>query len=112
MAKIGRPGPVLELADAARTTLVELMRHHPKPYLRKRGSALLKVADGQSLPAVAATGLLRRRHPDTVSEWVRRYLAQGVGALSIRGGRRRKPVFSPLGARRGDGADPPVGGRA
>jgi hypothetical protein len=47
----------------------ELLYHRdpdPKPYLRERWAAVLKLADGQAPQAGANAGLLRRRDPDTV----------------------------------------------
>lgn len=67
----------------------------PKPYLRERAAALLKVAAGQSPHQVALHGLLRERDPDTVYAWLDRYLAAGLPGLHIRSGRGRKPAFSP-----------------
>jgi hypothetical protein len=40
--------------------------HDPKPYVRERSAAMLKIADGQSPHAVALCGLLKPRDPDTV----------------------------------------------
>lgn len=78
----------------------------PKPYQRERAAALLKIAAGASATAVARRGLLRRRRPETVYEWVQRFTAHGVaGLLTIRPGRGRKPAFSPSGS--GGGAPGP-----
>lgn len=73
-------------------------RRHPKPYVRERAAAILKVSAGNSIRQVALKGLLRRRRPETVKEWINRYLAEGLAGLLIRPGRGRKPVFSPLKA--------------
>jgi hypothetical protein len=40
--------------------------HDPKPYVRERSAAVLKIADGQSPHAVALCGLLKPRDLDTV----------------------------------------------
>jgi len=85
----------LELSSKGRTELEQLLARSPKPYLRERASALLKIADGVSPNAVAHKGLLMRRAPDTVYEWLDRYEAEGVAGLKIRSGRGRKPAFSP-----------------
>ena len=69
--------------------------HHEKPHVRERAAAILKVADGQSVRQVALYGLLKRHEPETVSEWIRRYLSEGIGGLLIRPGRGRKPAFFP-----------------
>jgi hypothetical protein len=93
----------LELADAERTTLVEMRDHHPKAYLRERAAALLKLADGQGIGQVARAGLLRPRHWETVHDWLGRYQDLGLGGLYIRPGRGRHPVFSPSQRRAGPG---------
>jgi transposase len=67
--------------------------HHPKPYIRERAAALLKIAEGQSGLQVALHGLLKKREPDTIYDWVRRYRADGFPGLSIKPGRGRKPAF-------------------
>ncbi len=68
---------------------------HPKPYLRERAAALLKIAAGQAGYQVAENGLLKPRKADTVYQWVHRYQDQGLGGLYIQPGRGRKPAFSP-----------------
>ena len=85
----------LILEDEQYTMLVEMRDHHPKAYLRERAAALLKVAEGQSIHAVAQQGLLRRREWETVARWVKGYEAQGLGRLYIHSGRGRKPAFPP-----------------
>ncbi len=66
-----------------------------KAYLRERAAALLKIDEGMSAHAVAQSGLLRRRRPDTVYEWLNRYEAEGIDGLTIRDGRGRKPAYEP-----------------
>lgn len=66
-----------------------------KAYLRERAAAMLKIADGMSPHAVAQHGLLKRRKPDTVYEWLNRYEAEGIEGLYIRDGRGRKPAYEP-----------------
>ncbi|MFL5734277.1 MAG: hypothetical protein ACJ78Q_13910, partial [Chloroflexia bacterium] len=53
------------LTDNQEQELVRLRDHHPKPYVRERASAILKVARGQSVRQVALFGLLRPHHPET-----------------------------------------------
>ena len=53
------------------------------------------MADGMPAAAVARTGLLRPRQPDTVYRWFHRYQQEGVAGLADRPGRGRKPAFSP-----------------
>ena len=72
------PAPLALTLSAAQThELSHLRDHDPTPYMRERAAAILKVAAGASVRAVAATGLLRPRRRETVATWVRRYLAAG-----------------------------------
>lgn len=85
----------LELTTAQRAELEDVRDHHPKPYMRERATALLKIAAGKSGLHVAQHSLLKPRDPDTVYSWVHRYQAEGLAGLMIRTGRGRKPAFSP-----------------
>ncbi len=89
------PRTELNLSDGERQTLERLRDHHAKAYVRERAAAILKVAGGQSVYAVAERGLLRRRKAETVSDWIKRYRAEGASGLLIQAGRGRKPAFSP-----------------
>jgi len=85
------------------TQLAELERardKHPRPYVRERAAALLKIATGHSGRQVAQHGLLKPRWPDTVYDWVKRYKAAGLPGLLVKPGRGRKPAFSPSAPRR------------
>lgn len=86
---------VVTLTREQREALVEARDRHPKPYVRERAAAILKVAAGQTLTAVARTGLYRTRGIETVSDWITRYEAGGIAGLVVRAGRGRKPAFSP-----------------
>lgn len=85
----------LELNESQTSELAKIRDHHPKPYIRERAAALLKVASGQSGHAVALNGLYKKRDPDTIYSWVRRYQAEGIQGLFIRQGRGCKAAFSP-----------------
>ena len=85
----------LDLSLKQRAELEQVLEHSPKPYLRERAAALLKIADGMSANAVARKGLLKSRAPDTVYDWLNRYETEGLEGLEIRSGRGRKPAFSP-----------------
>ena len=85
----------LPLTPVERTALEQLRDHAPQPYLRERAAALLKVADGTPASVVATQGLLRRRQPMTLYDWLDRYADAGLAGLKIRPGRGRKPAFSP-----------------
>ncbi len=69
--------------------------HHALAYVRERASALLKIAAGQSVRQVALSGLLKRRDPHTLAEWLERYRASGLAGLQVRPGRGRKGAFFP-----------------
>jgi hypothetical protein len=74
----------------------DALRHHRdhdcRPYVRERCAALLKVADGHAAHAVARTGLLRVRDPDTVYAWLNHYQEDGLPGLLAhpQGGNRRR----------------------
>jgi transposase len=89
------PRQKLVLSETQRQELQQIVKNHPKPYLRERAAALLKIADGASPHRVARHGLLRVREPDPVYAWLERYRTDGVAGLVIRAGRGRKPAFSP-----------------
>jgi len=85
----------LSLTEPQRAELEELRDHSPRPYLRERAAALLKVADGLSGREVARHRLNRAHWPDTLYAWVQRYREEGPEGLKIRGGRGRQPAFFP-----------------
>ena len=71
----------LTLTEERRQELLRLRDHDPRPYVRERGTAILKIAAGQSPHRVATSGLLKRRDPDNVYAWLDRYQAQGAAGL-------------------------------
>ena len=71
----------LELTTSQRQDLQHYRDHHPRPYVRERGAALLKIADGRSPHAVARPGLLQPRHPDTVDDWLTWYERLGIRSV-------------------------------
>lgn len=85
----------LVLSEAQRAELLRHRDHDPKPHIRERCAALLKIAAGMPLSIVAQQGLLRRRTAETVREWLDRYEAEGLAGLQVRPGTGRKPAFSP-----------------
>lgn len=85
----------LPLSPDQLAELIQFRDHAARPYLRERAAALLKVASGMAAKDVAAVGLLRVRHPDTVAGWVHVYRERGIAGLTVRPGRGRKPAFSP-----------------
>jgi len=92
----------LTLGAEERAELTFARDHDPRPYLRERAAALLKIADGQSPRLVARTGLLKPRAADTVYIWLNEY--QQTRKL-----RPRPPCrgpFSPSGRRARADAEP------
>lgn len=90
------PGKLkLELTEQQQAELKDLLDHSPKPYLRERAAALLKIAGGLSGREVALHRLNQAHWQDTIYEWVHRYQAEGPKGLRIKGKRGRKPAFSP-----------------
>lgn len=84
----------VKLSSGEREELIERRNHDPRPDVRERCAAVLKVADGQSPHAVAQQGLLRPRDPDTVYGWLDRYEQGGIeGLLSGRQGGSRPHPF-------------------
>jgi len=81
----------LALSDDERAELLYHRDHGPKPYVRERCAAVLKIAEGHSPYAVANAGLLRPRDPDTVYAWLDHYQAEGLPGLLAHqhGGNRR-----------------------
>lgn len=57
--------------------LTRIRDHDPRPYLRERAAALLKIAGGMSPHAVALSGLLKPREPDTVYIWLNDFIRDG-----------------------------------
>ncbi len=88
----------LELSESEIQALVELRDKGEPAYLRERATALLKIHQGVSPHEVARKGLLKKRDPDTVYAWLRRYRAQGLRGLFHNPGRGRKPAFFPKSA--------------
>lgn len=82
------------LSGAQRAELERWSRQPPKPYLRDKARALLRVADGESLSHVART-LRTPVSRESVRQWLKRYQADGREGLQVKAGRGRKPAFSP-----------------
>ena len=82
---------VMELSQAQQAELEHHRDHDSRPYVRERCAAMLKIAGGQSPHYVALQGLLKRRQPDTVYQWLDWYEAEGLAGLIAhqQGGYRR-----------------------
>jgi hypothetical protein len=81
----------LAVSPAQHAALVAQRDHDPRPYVRERCAALVKIADGMSPHAVAQRGLLKARDLDTVYGWLATYEADGLAGVIARqhGGARR-----------------------
>jgi ribosomal protein S18 acetylase RimI-like enzyme len=84
----------LTLSPEQRDELVGHRDHDPRPYVRERCAALLKIADGTSPFAVAKAGILKPRDPDTVYSWLNTYEAGGLaGVIAHQHGGPRRGCF-------------------
>lgn len=84
----------IELSDEEREHLQRWLVNPPKPYLRHRARAILKIADGQPIGQVAQE-LRIKIHRNAVSDWAHRFTTDRLEGLRICKGRGRKPGFSP-----------------
>lgn len=82
----------LTLKSREEQELIGHRDHDPRPYVRERCSAILKIAAGHSAHWVAQNGLLKARHPDTVYDWLNAYEAERLAGLEKhpQGGPRRR----------------------
>ena len=83
----------LSLSSEERQELERVRDRDSRPYLRERAAALLKIADGQSVYAVAKGGLLKTRKYDTVLSWLNNYLEDRT--LTPRPACNKRRAFSP-----------------
>ncbi len=84
----------VELDAGQRATLIQHRDHDPRPYVRERCAAILRIADGVAPYWVARHGLGKPRDPDTVYAWLTRYERMGFVGLLVRqhGGVRRRSL--------------------
>lgn len=66
----------LTLTEPERDELQRIRDHDPRPYLREKAAALLKIAAGLCPHQVAHRGLLKHRQPRTVYRWLNHYQQQ------------------------------------
>jgi len=85
----------IELSEEQKQELQKTRDHAHEAYLRERAAAILKVGAGQTITEVAAQGLLKSRKHETLRDWLKRYLEEGLKGLKIKTGRGRKAAFSP-----------------
>ncbi|HYI25241.1 MAG TPA: hypothetical protein VD767_07515 [Thermomicrobiales bacterium] len=86
----------LSLTAPARAEVLAVRDHAPVPAMRERAAALLRIADGATVHAVARQGVLKPRDPDTVSAWLAWYEVAGVAGVRDHrhGGPRRRGLRS------------------
>jgi hypothetical protein len=84
----------LSLTTDEKAQLERWAKNPPKPYLRERARALLRIAQGEPIYQVAQT-LRTPVQRQTVRAWVVRFETARCAGLKVRAGRGRKPVFSP-----------------
>jgi len=85
--------------------------HDPRPYVRERCGALLKIAEGAPPQAVARQRVLKPRDPDTLYGWLQVYEEEGVAGLVAHqhGGDRRRLLCGGRDGERGTDGDPARG---
>jgi transposase len=71
----------LSLTEKEREKLIEHRDHDSRPYVRERCAAMLKIAKGKSPHWVSQHGLLKKRDPDTVYNWLDYYEEEGLAGL-------------------------------
>ena len=81
----------LTLSQKEEEELLEHRAPDPRPYVRERCAAILKIGQGKSPYWVSQHGLLRKRVADTVYNWLNIYESEGLAGLIARqqGGYRR-----------------------
>ena len=101
----------LRLKTREQRELEHYRDHDPRPYVRERCSALLKIAEGVAPHAVARQGVLKPRDPDTRYGWLAVYEEEGVAGLLAhqQGGDRRRVLRRGRGRERGS-VGTPAGG--
>ncbi|MBZ0280318.1 MAG: helix-turn-helix domain-containing protein [Anaerolineae bacterium] len=85
----------LEMSESEREELAQIRNRDPRPYMREKAAALLKIADGAVAAQVAENGLLKKHDPDVVYRWLKNWQTEGIAGLVVKQGRGRKPSFSP-----------------
>ncbi|MGE0820807.1 MAG: hypothetical protein AB7G75_00070 [Candidatus Binatia bacterium] len=82
----------LRLKTREQRELEHYRDHDTRPYVRERCGAILKIAEGTALHAVARQGVLKPRDPDTLYGWLAVYEEEGGAGLLVhqQGGNRRR----------------------
>lgn len=77
----------MELTREQRTALRQRARRDPRPYVRLKALALLRVSEGHRQGVVAAFLGVGQR---SVNRWVRRFRDEGLASLPVQPGRGRR----------------------
>jgi len=85
----------VEMSEGEREELEWVLRRDPRPYMREKAAAILKIANGEVASQVAENGLLKKHDPDVIYRWLRNWQMEGIAGLVVKQGRGRKPAFSP-----------------
>lgn len=83
---------MLQVTPSELIELEGLMRHAPKPYVRRKATALWNLAQGRSQREVASFLSVGR---NAVGRWQRRFQAEGFASLTLRPGRGRPQTAQP-----------------
>ncbi len=84
----------LKLTKKQKKKLESYRDHDPRPYVRERCAAILKIANGESANSLSKNGLLKPRQARTLYHWLNLYQEQGIEGLinSQQGGNHRKDI--------------------
>lgn len=77
----------MRFSDDQRRELWQAARHAAQAHVRVKALVLWNVANGRTKSEAAIFAGVTRT---TLDQWIKRYLAEGVGGLSIKKGRGRK----------------------
>ena len=99
----------VEMTELERARLEHMSRHDPRPYMREKAAAVLKVADGRSGRWVALYGLTHTRDPETIYAWLDEF--EQYREIRPQPARRGGPSPQRGRRRRVDGASAAVGVR-
>ena len=89
---------MIELTHEQHQELLWHRDHDPRPYVRERCAAVLKVAEGRTPYWIAQQGLLKQWDPDTLYAWLDYYQLQGLpGLIAHQHGGARRRYLQPKG---------------
>jgi hypothetical protein len=103
MSELKMPRRQLDLTDEERAELVRIADQDPRPYMREKALALLRIYLGFSPHWVATSGLSplkKPRHPETVYTWLNDFLEH----RQLRPQPPRRTPFSPSRSTAGNDA--------